>query len=92
LSEWITPIREPSAAYTFDTAPLVIGLRLAREGAELYTLTSHAPPATTPIPTSASGSPMAKRNFFLPESRRRRRLLRDRCDMTPQKGSWPRAG
>jgi hypothetical protein len=34
LSEWITPIREPSAAYTLETAPFVIGLRLASEGAE----------------------------------------------------------
>jgi hypothetical protein len=34
LSEWITPSSEPSAAYTFETVPFVIGLRLASEGAE----------------------------------------------------------
>ncbi len=35
LSEWITPIREPSAAYTFETVPFEIGLSEAIEGAEL---------------------------------------------------------
>jgi hypothetical protein len=34
VSEWITPIREPSAAYTLDTAPFVIGCSDASEGAE----------------------------------------------------------
>jgi hypothetical protein len=34
LSEWITPSREPSAAYTLEMVPFEIGRSDAIEGAE----------------------------------------------------------
>src|SRR5262245_55285135 len=80
LSEWITPSREPLAAYTFETAPLEIGLSEAIEGAESSTLISQRPHASPPTASIAPMTPTVTRNgFFLRLVRRCR--LRDRALM-----------
>jgi hypothetical protein len=70
----MNPSRVPSAAYTRDVAPRLMGLRVSKAGAELAIEMTYPTAAATPATTTVVASASVETMMRCAPPRRRRRL------------------